>query len=315
MNGYFRGVLKQISKAIVFMAPIFGPLAALGSELFTANHYYTPMRGGTVVEWDSDLKQVGSFTIPNVNGYAGCVFDDSGHLVLIAQRAESFDLQVLKVDAKGTVISKYSAGANSLLMGSYIDYDPVRKIYAFANDHAVTYLDSSLKLLGNAQQVFSRASGVAFGAGGTLYATDQFNSGINEFDLSFKKITTIPFPSWCATAIDTNPDGSLMVCDFANGSLSHVDPVTGSSTTVLKKLGYGAISDVEVLPDGRFVTITYGGPLMLYSANGQFLGESIGTTSGDSVAYYHVNVVPSPTAAGGGVILALVAAFRMKKRG
>jgi hypothetical protein len=149
--------------------------AATLNNRFTPGHIYTPVStlsgNARIVEWDLQLNKVREIPI-NAEGTTGAVFNDRGNLVVITRR--NGNVRIVEYDAGGNAIDEYVRNPpDSLLLGSYIDYDPVQGIYAFADDHQVTVLDGNLNFVASSDSIFDRASGVDFAADGTLYVSDQ----------------------------------------------------------------------------------------------------------------------------------------------
>ena len=134
-----------------------------------------------------------------------------------------------------------------------------------------------------------KSSGVGFDSTGRVFATDQFNNFVYQFDTSFLLESQISFPSNVANGIDVSSNGDLLIALFGDGAVDRLNPETELRSRIVDALGFGPINDVTELPDGRLLTV--GGPLRLYTDDGQLLDTSIGALTGDSVAF----LIPEPS--------------------
>ena len=274
-----------------------GRVAPSDAQSFVPGHIYAPIDGGSIVEWDGGLNEVRQFSVNGVSTATGVTFSDHGTLVFIGLRNSTTN--VMEVDATGKILNDYDTGRGGLLRGSYIAFDPTQRIYAFANETQVTYLNANLSLIGSTPSIFQRASGVTFGPNGLVYATDQFQTQIRVFDTNRQLQQSISFPGSAATGLDFNGANQLYVALFGDGLLRKLDLGTNQQSTIVSGLGFGGISDVEVLPGGNLLATGFRSNLSLYSAQGLLLDSNSGAgTFGDSAALY----VPEPSA---GLLLAI----------
>ena len=200
-------------------------------------------------------ERVGQITVSNVNTATGAMFNSSGNLVFIGQD-NRYEVLVREVNASGQVLRQYDTGSGGLNRGSYIDFDPIRHIYAFADDDHLTFLDSNLCRIGATANVFQRASGVAFGADGCVFAGDQSDYRVYKFDATFALQSVLDFPypyGYVATGLDVADNGDLLLTSYGHGAVYRMNPETGDISQVVQDLGYGRVSSVMELPDGRLL--------------------------------------------------------------
>lgn len=310
-------MFRRFARAIGILASVSiawcGSGAIVAGATFTPGHIYSPT-GANIAELDQSLTKVGQVTVNGVRSGSGAIFNDSGNLVWICQdNNSSYEVRVREVNASGQVLRQFDTGMGSLLLGSFIDFDPVRRVYAYASDKHLTFLDANLSKIGDTANVFSRASGVAFAADGSVYATDQFTSKVHHFDpitLAEENTITVPSPyNWVLTGLDVAGNGDLLLTSFGNGAVYRMSPDTGAISQIVSNLGYGQLSSVTELPDGRLLTAGEGRAARLFSATGQLLFTGGG---GDSALLY----VPEPSTLvllGVGVIGPLACAWRRRK--
>jgi WD40 repeat protein len=283
----------------MFLVLIFGiclaPTALLAATPFVPGHIYsTGLNAGYISELDANLQSVGRITLNGIRGESGATFNDSGNLVLICQDTNNHVL-VREVDGAGQTLRQYDSGSGALYGGSYIDFDPSRRIYAFADRTHVTFLDANLSKIGATADVLGRASGVAFAQDGSLFATDQNDAHVRQFDsTTFAQQNILAFPNgWVATGLDVSQTGDLLLTSFGNGAVYRMKPATGDITQVVPNLGYGMMNSVMELPDSRLLTIgNYGGTARLFSATGEALASA---NSGSGIAECAVYYVPEPS--------------------
>lgn len=259
---------------------------------FTPGHFYTPIDDGFVLEWDENLEQVGQFQIPGVIGATGATFNDAGNLVLIARRNNA--VQFLEVLSDGSIVREFHASNGPLLRGSYTDFDPVRGLYAFANDDRITVIDRDFNLVDSTPPIFSRASGVVFRDDGSLLAVDQFSSFLSVFDQDFALLDQIGVGGLGNVGMDVTADGDVLITSFADGNVFQYDFQTETVTPFITGFGFGDITDVFVLPTSELIVMGGAGPIFLYNSDGMLFNQSEKFLEfGDSVAYF----IPSPNAA------------------
>jgi len=284
-------LVAGINTVICASSAIGAPTDAAG---FKRNHIYTPVSqltgGGLIVEWDQQLQEIRRIPI-NAEGTTGATFNDRNNLVVITRRADR--VRVVEYDASGTAVNEYNTGQGSLLLGSYIDFDPVRKIYAFADGNRVTLLDKDLRFLSSTPSLFRRASGIAFADDGTLYVTDQLDDELFRLDANLVTNLQIYAGGFVPTGIDFDAAGKLLVTYFGDGRLDRFDVSTLNAETVVSGLGYGGISDVLSLPSGQLLTTDDRNRLNIFTSSGMLLSQTPGVGRfGDSLAFLPV---PEPS--------------------
>ena len=292
--------MKTPARFALLLSVLLSSVVPAPAALVLGGDYLlTPRDGGEVVVWDTNLVESSRFTVAGIDSVTGSVCNDRGNLVMIARRNNQ--VEVVEADLTGAFIRSYATGRFSLLRGSYIDFDPATRRYVFADDDRLTLLDADLGLVASSSPLFDRASGVAFGSDGFIYATDQFESLIHRFTPGLALVESIPFSGWINTGIDASPDGSLLVSMFGDGAVDRFDPDTRARQNVVSGLGYGRVSTVLELPDGSILTA--GTSLQLRSAGGSLLHTA--AFSGDSVALWQIPEPGVPALAAAGVVLAL----------
>ena len=110
---------------------VFVPLLALNyvqtlfgaAPAFTPGHIYAPY-GNSIIELDGNLTKVGSISVSSVRS-SGATFNSSRDLVVICQDASN-EVYVREVNAAGQTIRQFDTGEQTLLLGSYIAFDPSR---------------------------------------------------------------------------------------------------------------------------------------------------------------------------------------------
>lgn len=261
---------------------------------FTSGHIYTPVSSLTgnarIVEWDRQLNILREIPI-NAEGTTGATFNDRDNLVVITRRDDR--VRVVEYDAAGNAVGEYvdDPGA-SLLLGSYIDFEPVRKIYAFADDERVTLLDDGLNFISASAAIFERASGVTFAPDGSLYVADQSTNVITHFDSSLSIQRQFHSGGSITTGIEVSKTGHLLVTLWGNGRLDRIDLQTLSSETLVSGLGRSGISDVFELPNGNLLTTSERNVLSLFDEDGGLISSRPGVGAfGDGVAF----LVPEPS--------------------
>lgn len=265
---------------------MWGADRARGAE-FVAGHIYTPI-DGAIVEWDQQFNLIRIFQVEGVNTSSGAVFGPNNELVFLARQGG--DVKVLRVDADGQITGEYDTGHSSFLRGSYIDFNPVTQQYAFANDDRITILDADLNFVSHTMGfVFDRASGVAWGENGELYATDQLENTIAGFGSNFIHTGRV------AHGFDGGMDrvGSrLWATDITQGEFGWFDLDTGSQGNLVDLSDFGEFSDIYVFADGRILTTGTHNELRMFDAFGTLLYQGGGFGGpGDGVAVF----IPSPS--------------------
>ena len=291
--------LAGVTALIALTIPAFG-------AAFVPGHLYTPIDGGYVVEWDSDLNEVRRFRTPGVLVSTGAEFNARGNLVMKVTQGGAG--RIIEVDADGAIVNQYALGMN-IGRGEYLDYDRTRDMYVCANSTRLLFLDSNLSLIGQTEPLFSRASGVAIAADGTIYAGDQNRNVIREFDIdTLAFIRQRPINTFTTAGIDIDADDNLYVSSYSDGRLLTFNTDTGANSSWIGPLGYGAVSDVLTLPGGDVITCSFHAQLRRYSPNGVLIDAQLNEISfGDSVAYF----VPST---GTGCSLAIGLSGTMTRR-
>lgn len=263
---------------------------AAAQAQFVPGHFYTPLDGGTVVEWDGSLNEVRRFNVGGVVAATGATFNGSGNLVFLGLRADR--LRVMEVDANGNILDEYNTGRGSGQRGASIDYDGLGRRYVFADDDYVTLLDDNLEYLGSTAGLFDRSSGVTFRQDGGFYALDQWTRLLSSFDSEGRLLRQDNVGGNINTGMDIAPNGDVYFVSYGDQVVRRFDPDTGQ-TVIAKSDGFGHddISDLKILPDGRFLVTALTGPSFLFDQQWNPIAQSdhFGGV-GDSMAYF----VPTP---------------------
>ncbi|MEE8130475.1 MAG: hypothetical protein V3T48_09315 [Vicinamibacterales bacterium] len=271
--------------SVLLAAVLCGRVAAGDGASFTPGHAYVPGCCGLVIEWDENLNQVGSFVVEDLETGDGATFNADGNLVLVGRRQDG--VWVMEVNADGVVLQEYHTGLFSLLLASFIDQNPVSLNYAVATDDSVTILDQSLGFVtATTSYEFTRASGVAWGPAGSLWATDSLGHRLLEFDADLNLVTK-SFVGIFPTGMDLTTAGILFVTKDAGSDLLRIDLESGDQQTIVEGLGFGSMWDVVQRDDGNLLTVG-GGTVRMFSADGQLLAISFPDppfASGQSIAY------------------------------
>ena len=119
--------------------------AAVGQAQFVPGHFYTPLDGGQVVEWDGSLNEVRRFSIPGFGGASGAAFSGDGYLTFIGRPAQDV-ARVTQVDANGNVLRQSAEiQGGTLGRGTFLDYDPGTSRFIVADVERVSFLTSVLE--------------------------------------------------------------------------------------------------------------------------------------------------------------------------
>lgn len=297
-----RANLRAGGAAVLFCASAG---AALGDG-FVAGRIYSSYDGG-FVEWDTDLNVTRSVPISGLGGASGIVFNGSGNMVMIAYRQNA--PRLLEVNGAGAIIRSIELNTGgSLLRGSYVDFNPAAGRYVVAEERRLRLLDAEFNTVAVTSDVFTRASGVAFAPDGRVYAVDQTNGTLRIFSASLAPLGTASIGGWVRTGMELANNGDLLLTAFGDGTIQRWRPPAGPLTTLVSGLGYGNLSDVDQLPDGRIVSISASNTLKLYTESGQLLGTGSFGAFGDGVAYF----VPAPGTASA-LALLLLATHRRRR--
>ncbi len=256
---------------------------------FVAGRIYSSYDGG-FVEWDTSLQVTRSVPISGLGGATGIVFNGAGNMVMIGYRQNA--PRLLEVDGFGQIVRSTTLNTGgSLLRGSYVDYNAATNRYVVAEERRVRLLDADFNTVAVSADVFTRASGVAFGAGGVVYAVDQTNGTLRVFTAGLQPISNLSIGGWVRTGMELANNGDLLLTAFGDGTIQRWSPPAGPVSTIVSGLGYGNLSDVDQLPDGRIVSISASNTLNLYTQTGQLLATGSFGAFGDGVAYF----VPAPS--------------------
>jgi hypothetical protein len=289
-------VARLVGRFLLVFCVWFATTALVAATSFVPGHIYsTGLNVGYISESDGSLSHVGNISLSGVVGESGATFNDLGNLVLICQDT-NYHVMVREVNADGQTIRQYDTGGGCLLGGSYIDFDPSRRIYAFADDKHVTFLDYNLCRLGATADVLGRASGVAFAADGSLFVSDQNDHRIHQFDsTTFTQRNVLSFSNgWCATGLDVAANGDLLLTSFGYGAVYRMNPATGNTTQAVPNLGYGNMICVTEMVDGRLLTAgNNSGSVRIFSADGNVLAFA---DSGVGHTESAICFVPEPSA-------------------
>ncbi|MCB9839005.1 MAG: hypothetical protein H6813_06670 [Phycisphaeraceae bacterium] len=245
-----------------------------------------------------NLEIIRQIPVPNLDGATGSVFNSRGNMVVVGRwiGPDGVDtVSVVELNGAGELVNRYDTGDQSLNLTSYIDFDPVRKVYAFANEERITILDNNLHLITHTEPIFERVTGVVFGDDGILYATDNNQQEVFVFDQAFELERMIRFLSFSSGGIDYSSNGDLLVTDSSRGDLFRMNTATGYLSAIFTGLGSGQLRDVLELPDRSLRTIDALGNVSSWTADGQFIHEAPGLGfdyAADGIAYY----IPTPTA-------------------
>lgn len=279
-----------------------------GAQSFTPGMLYTTYDGGFAA-MNLQLQVQGYVVIPGVETASGCVFNRAGNLVMLARVNDQ--PSVIEVSAAGQILNSVPTGSSTFLRGSYIDYDPLTNRYVFANDHQITLLDGNLATITSSASNFTRASGVAFGPDGLIYATDQFEGILHRYAANLTELAPVTIGGFTRTDIDFATTGNLLLADFSNDNIQQRNQTTGVLTTLVS--GFRFVSALEALPDGTFVGMSSSHYTQRFTATGQlmyvgqFLGPNGGGVFGDGLAYF----VPAP---GTAALLGIVSITALRRR-
>jgi WD40 repeat protein len=280
--------------------------AAAYGEGFVPGRIYSSYDGG-FVEWDTDLVVTRSVPVSGLGGASGIVFNGSGNMVMIGYRQNA--PRLLEVDGFGQIVrSTVLNTGGSLLRGSYVDYDASQNRYAVAEERRVRLLDADFNTVAVTADVFTRASGVAFAPDGRVYAVDQTNGTLRVFSAGLAPLGTVSIGGWVRTGMELAGNGDLLLTAFGDGTIQRWRPPAGPLTTIVSGLGYGNLSDVDQLPDGRIVSISASNTLKLYTESGQLLATGSFGAFGDGVAYF----VPAPPSCMAAALAPLLACRRRR---
>jgi len=312
----FAAVSRLVNVLVLIWVAWSAPAVLVAAPAFIPGHVYsTGFNVGYIADLDPSLNSAGRITLSNVLAESGATFNDSGNLVLLCQDS-SYHTQVREVNAAGQTVRQYDTASGGFLGGSYIDFDPSRRIYVFADDKHLTFLDANLHKIGATADLFGRASGVAFGQDGSVFATDQNDYHVRQFDsTTFAQESVISFPyGYIATGLDVAGNGDLLLTSFGNGAVYRMNPGTGAISQIVPNLGYGMMNCVTELPDGRLLTEgNYGGMVRLYSATGSLLSSGYSDSGiGECAVFY----VPEPSTLvflGVGALSLLAYAWRKRR--
>lgn len=290
------GGIRVLALAWAGVATVIGSRAY--ADGFVAGRIYSSYDGG-FVEWNQSLAVTRTVPIAGLGGASGIVFNGAGNLVMIGYRQGA--PRLLEVDGTGQVVRSVELNTGgSLMRGSYVDYDAATGRYVVAEDRRLRLLDAGFNTIATSANVFSRASGVAFGADGKVYATDQNSTTLSVFTAGLQPLGGTFVGGWVRTGMARTNDGDLLLTAFGGGTIERWKLPSGPLTTVVSGLGYGNLSDVDQLPDGRIVSISASNTLTLYSDAGALLATGVFGQFGDGVAYF----VPAPgTLVVAGVVL------------
>ncbi|MCC7390120.1 MAG: hypothetical protein IT431_15275 [Phycisphaerales bacterium] len=271
---------------------------AAGQAQFVPGHFYTPLDGGQVVEWDGSLNEVRRFSIPGFGGAAGATFSGDGYLAFIGRPAQDV-ARVIQVDADGNVIRQSAEiQGGSMGRGTFLDYDPRSSRFIVADVERVTFLNSELDHLSSTPEIFERASGVAFKNNGEFYAVDQFTKLLSAFDSEGQLLSQTPISGWNNTGMDIAADGAVYYTSYFDRVVYRFDPNTGETTLAHDQFDGEDVIDLQILPDGRFLVSAQSGPSFLFDEQWNLLAKSEYFNGvGDSTVYF----VPGP-----GVLLAML---------
>ncbi|MBX3401855.1 MAG: WD40 repeat domain-containing protein [Phycisphaeraceae bacterium] len=279
--------------------------AAFGDG-FVAGRIYSSYDGG-FVEWDTDLHVTRSVPISGLGGASGIVFNSAGNMVMIGYRQNA--PRLLEVNGLGAIIRSTELNTGgSLLRGSYVDFNAAAGRYVVAEGRRVRLLDADFNTVATTADVFTRASGVAFAPDGRVYAVDQTNGTLRIFSAGLSPLGTVSIGGWVRTGMELADNGDLLLTAFGDGTIQRWRPPSGPLTTLVSGLGYGNLSDVDQLPDGRIVSISASNTLKLYTESGQLLATGSFAAFGDGVAYF----VPAPGSASALAVLLLAARRRRR---
>ncbi len=271
--------------SVLLAAVLCGRVAAGDGASFTPGHAYVPGCCGRVIEWDENLNQVGSFFVEDLETGDGATFNADGNLVFVGRRQDG--VWVMEVNADGVVLQEYHTGLFSLLLASFIDQNPVSLNYAVATNDSVTILDQSLGFVtATTSYEFTRASGVAWGPAGSLWATDSLGHRLLEFDADLNLVTK-SFVGIGPTGMDLTTAGILFVTKHDGSDLLRIDLESGDQQTIVEGLGFGAMWDVVQRDDGNLLTVS-SGTVRMFSADGQLLAIGFPdqpSAGGQSIAY------------------------------
>lgn len=275
--------------AIASLVPSVAAAGPAGS--FTPGHLYRIYNDGLVIESNLDLDEVSRFYVPEIDGVSGASFNDSGELAFIGRHKNQ--VKVVKINGTGEVVGEHVIGG-PLLKGSYIDFDPISRRYAFADSKRVTLLDESLDPLetGSTGDMFDRVSGVEFAPDGRLFAVDRFRSSVYEIN-SEGTIVDSYFIWRRPGGMDAGPNGELFITQTDDGILNELDLSTRTFETLVDAPGYH-MADVLRLPDGTLIVGDNVNRIRRYTTTGVLLDFDNGPqhTFGEGLVYY----VPSPGA-------------------
>ncbi len=270
----------------------------LAQAAFLPGHLYTPGYPGgksysRLVAWTPGMEYVNEIRVDDVEAVTGGVFNRAGNIVVIGRYEDHS--HVLEIDGEGQVVKSYQMRRSSLALGSYVDYNPVTGNYIVAEAERITLLDGDFNAIASSDDSFRRASGVLFGADGTIYATDQFRSNVRRFtpDLS-EELSPILYGSDVAAGMSLRGDGEILLTQFGRGQIDVLDLDTETITPLITELGYREAADVVDLGNGTFAVTGDRNQMSLFSYEGELLAKTrIIDMFSDSLAFY--NPIPSPS--------------------
>lgn len=269
------------------LCAIVAPAHQCPGQSFVPGRIYSTTDNG-FAEWNQSLQVQRQVTIPGLAGGSGCVFNTAGNLVMIGYYQGGAKL--LEVTGNGAVVRSVALATGALLRGSYVDYNAATNQYIVADGNHLRLLNASFGTVDVTADVFQRASGVAFGADGRIYGSDQFAGQLRVFDTALSPLGLVS-NFFERTGLERANNGDILMTSYDAGRLDRYNPTTNTTTPIVTGLNFGSILDVDQLPDGRLVTINASNTLVLYTEAGSQLATGTLGIFGDGVAYY----IPSPS--------------------
>lgn len=268
---------------------------------FRPGHVYVPTGGG-IREYTASLGHVATLPVPGVDLASGCAFNPAGNLVMIGRRPTGAHL--LEVTAAGEVVRQHQL-ESGFLGGSYLAVDAAGR-YVVAYDTTVRIFSPALEPLSTLPWTFHRASGVAIGPGGDIFATDGIDDlrvrfGADGSLLGFRVTANTP------TGMEFGPDG--FIYQTVHDRVDRVDADTGLWTT-LYSTAPDAPTDIEFRADGSYYLAIRANRIEHRSARHLLIDTVELGVFFDGVAVY----VPTPSTVAVMGVPALVGVVRRRRR-
>ncbi|MEM7228597.1 MAG: hypothetical protein AAF432_07260 [Planctomycetota bacterium] len=271
--------------------PLNAALAGETEFAFRPGHFYTPLRGQLIIEWDEDLNKVAELEVPWLGGASGSTFNSDGNLVMTGRLVGNSTSLVIEMDQSGNVIRTTPQGTSTGLGGSYIDYNAATDQYVHAAGDTVRILDGEFELVDESAESLRRSTGVHWLSTGDVFAIDGLNEQSYLFGSDLSTSLEIGSPAAPGFYAGIEIVGSQVYGGTVSGDLRMYDLDTGLTTELVSDVGVGAMIDIEMDDSGNIYTTSGFNVLRKYSPSGELLAINGTGMGGDNIAYFNI---PSP---------------------